>query len=851
MRFLSRFIATVFLILFIGAGVTGLGGLTLLYYFARGLPDHHELETYAPPLVSRVFATDGSLVAEYALEKRLFVPIGAIPDRLICAFLAAEDKNFFTHPGLDLLGIVRATIVNINHMSQHRRLVGASTITQQVAKNFLLGNKVSFARKIREAILAFRIEQALGKERILELYLNKIYLGMGSYGVASAAYAYFGKALEDLSVAECAYLAALAKGAEHYHPARYPFQAKTRRDWVVKRMQEEGWITTQQAEEATAEPLATISPQERAFTEADYFAEEIRRELIDRFSWEKLYTGGFVVQSTLVPALQKAAQEALRAGLRTYDRQHGWRGPLMEDARTLSWQEITEKYAANKGDLPLNLARVLEVDKEEARIELQGRRGRIPLSELTWARKKLNTGLGPTITHPREALAPGNLIWVGRTDNGYTLEQIPEVQGGLVVLDPRTGHVLALQGGYVFTTSQYNRVTQARRQSGSAIKPFIYLAGLMRGLTPATLFDDAPIEIDLGPQGIWRPKNYGKRFFGKLPMRVGLEKSLNTLTLRVAQKAGIEKIAEVTEAFGIFDKMPHQLSMALGAGETTLLRLTTAYAMLANGGRKIAPSLISFVQDRYGRVILKNDHRVSNAVHGSDDAHPPLLPDTRQEVADSQRVYQVISMLEGAVIRGTARAAQTLRTPIAVKTGTSNDSRDVWCVGFTPNIAVGVFLGFDTPRCLGARATGGSLAVPIFVAFMKRILSSYAPTPFKVPSGICFRRIDRMTGAIPLPGASKDTILEAFKEEESPSGAEEEVPAEHKIEDSDVSSQENEDLSDLWDMVLPEKEEEEPERPTLHGPDTPFESNVPSESAAPSPEESATPERKGSIPALY
>ncbi|MDR0406887.1 MAG: PBP1A family penicillin-binding protein [Holosporales bacterium] len=835
MKRLFRFLITLFLILFTGVGVAGLGGLTVLYYFARGLPDHHTLETYAPPLASRVFATDGSLVAEYALEKRLFIPIEAVPEKLVRAFLAAEDKNFFLHLGLDPLGILRAVIVNVTHMRQHKRLVGASTITQQVAKNFLLGSEVSLARKIREAILSFRIEQALGKKKILELYLNQIYLGLGSYGVAGAAYAYFSKSLDDLSIAECAYLAALAKGAENYHPLRHPYQAKERRDWVIKRMKDEQWISPQQAEEAMAEPLAIVSPKERAFVKADYFAEEIRRELIDRLSFEKLYTGGFVVQSTLIPSMQKAAEEVLRAGLRAYDRQHGWRGPLVENAHTLSWGEITQKYAAIKGDLPLELARVLEVHAKDVLLEMRGKKGHIPLSELTWARKEQSSGLGPVVKHPRDVLSTGNLIWVGESPQGYTLEQIPEVQGALVALDPWTGHVLALQGGYTFNASQYNRATQAKRQSGSAIKPFVYLAGLLHGLTPTTLFNDAPIAIDLGAQGIWRPKNYGQKFLGTLPMRMGLEKSLNTLTIRVAQKTGIAKIAEVTETFGIFEKMPPHLSMALGAGETTLLRLTVAYGMLANGGRTITPSLISFVQDRCGQVILKNDHRVFNAMHDATEETPPILPDTRKEITDPLSVYQVISMLEGAVERGTARAAKTLGVPIAAKTGTSNDSKDVWCIGFTPNLVVGVFIGFDAPRCLGTRATGGTLAAPIFVDFMKKVLPSYSPTPFKVPRGICFRRINRLTGASPTSATEPDTILEAFKLDEKPvesedsekkdietQSMEEQVPIASSVDNQKAPSDDTDDqLNDLWEEVLPENNSQEDalERPLNEHPD--------------------------------
>lgn len=808
--------ATLFLMAFSVAGLAGLGGLGFLYYFARGLPNHHELETYTPSLVSRVFSSDGGLVAEYAVERRFFIPVEAIPERVIRAFLAAEDKNFFSHPGLDPLGILRAAVVNISRLQQHKRPTGASTITQQVAKNFLVGSEISYRRKIREAILAFRIEKALGKKRILELYLNQIYLGLGSYGVAGAAYAYFGKSLDDLSVAESAYLAALAKGAGNYHPVRHPFQAKERRDWVLKRMREENWISAEEEAQAQEESIEIVSPQERPLVQADYFAEEIRRELIERFSAEKLYTGGFVVHSTLIPDLQKAAEETLRSGLRSYDRARGWCGPLACNTSATSWEEITQKYAALKGDLPMSLARVREIHPQEVLIELRGRKGRIPLSELLWARKRLKEGLGPVVKHPKDVLAVGDLILVGGGPKEYTLEQIPEVQGAIVALDPRTGQVWALQGGYTFTSSQYNRATQAKRQSGSAMKPFVYLAGLLRGLSPTTTFDDAPIEVDLGPQGVWKPKNYGGKFLGTVPMRVGLEKSLNTLTVRIAQATGLEKIAEVAEAFGIFETMPQQLSMALGAGETTLLRLTAAYGMLVNGGKKITPSLIAFVQDRYGRVILKNDHRVSNIVHNVDNSETdlayPVLPDTRPEIADPRSVYQIISMLEGAVERGTARAAKVLGVPIVAKTGTSNDSRDVWCLGGTPNIVVGVFIGFDAPRSLGARATGGTLAAPIFVDFLKRVLPSFPPLPFKAPRGISFRRIHRLTGAPPRTITDPDAILEAFKSEEPQVEASDticESEERTKAEESLPENQEEEDLGDLWEEVLSKDLQEE------------------------------------------
>ncbi len=784
---IRTFVFFISFVLLVAIGTAG-GGVYLFYKFGRALPDYKQLADYEPSVMTRVQAGDGRLLAEYAIEKRVFVPQAAMPRMVVRAFLSAEDKNFFYHPGVDPLGIIRAVLTNIKNVTQGKRLVGASTITQQVAKNFLLTSDVTIERKVKEAILALRIERALPKNRILELYLNEIYLGFGSYGVAAAALNYFNKSLDNLTIAEAAFLAALPKAPNNYNPLNKHGAAKGRRNWVIGRMLEDGVIDGEQAKKALATPLIIRKRGETEFVKADYFAEEVRRELVERYGEENLYKGGLSVRTTMDPHYQRIADRALKKGLEAYDRRHGWRGPIAQiDITSASGHDWLNRLADIKlpkalGAWQLAVIRGLAEKVAEIGVD-DGRLGSIPLAEIKWARQWLKEEkLGPRIRRPADALNVGDVVAVSQIfetekgepypDNSFSLEQIPEIEGALVALDPHTGRILAMSGGYDYEKSQFNRVVQARRQPGSAFKPFVYLAALDKGFTPSSLILDAPFVIDQGP-GLpkWRPANYTKKFYGPSTMRLGIEKSRNLMTVRLAQTVGIEAIARYATRFNIVDRLPHQLSMSLGAGETTLLRLTAAYAMLVNGGKKIVPTLIDRIQDRHGKTVFHHDRRVCEKCQATlwTNQLVPNVPDTREAVADPATAYQMVSMLEGVVQRGTGRRIRDLGKPLAGKTGTTNKALDTWFIGFSPDLAIGVFAGFDTPRSLGWREQGASVSAPIFKDFVKGSLENKPNIPFRIPPGIRLVRVNSVTGQLARPG-DKRVILEAFKPGTVPKG---------------------------------------------------------------------------------
>jgi penicillin-binding protein 1A len=796
LRFISLLLTVLFLLAIVAAG----GILGVFYHYGRDLPDYHQLAHYEPPVTTRVYAGDGRLVAEYAAEKRSFVPIAAIPQRVINAFLAAEDKNFYSHAGVDPLGIIRAAIVDLRNrgMGGDRRPVGASTITQQVAKNFLLTNEVSIERKIREAILAFRIERAFTKQHILELYLNEIYLGQGSYGVAAAALNYFDKGLDELSVSEAAFLGGLPKAPNSYNPQRNPQGSKERRDYVIGRMLEDGFISQAEASAALTEPLVTHSRSDASLVEGgDYFSEDIRREVAAEYGEDALYKGGLNVRSTMDPAMQAIASRTLRAGLIAYDRRHGWRGPVSQMDLTAGWarrlRELPEIAGIEDGWRP---AVVLAVNDTQATIGLNdGREGHIPMTELRWARPNLpEQKLGPVPTKATDVLRPGDVVLVepvAKSDDGkerygpetYALRQMPNVEGALVAMDPHTGRVLAMQGGFSYARSQFNRATQALRQPGSSFKTFIYLAALDAGYTPSSLILDAPIEIDQGP-GLpkWRPENFERNFLGPTTMRVGIEKSRNLMAVRMAATLGMDKVASYAERFSVVDELPHMLSMALGAVSTTPLRMTAAYAQIVNGGRRIAPTLIDRIQDRLGHTIYRHDDRACEGCRATfyTDQDMPNIPDTRAQLVDPMTAYQMVHILEGVVERGTGRVVSEVGKPLAGKTGTSNESKDTWFVGFAPDLAVGVFVGLDDDTTLGydyqkgEQEQGATCAAPIFRDFMAEALKDKPPIPFRVAPGIRFVRVDATSGK-PAPPGDKNVILEAFKPGTVPNGGEETV----------------------------------------------------------------------------
>jgi len=772
-----RLLGYLFGLAFLGA-VAGVGGLFYVFWeYGKDLPEHRELADYDPPTVTRVHAGDGRLLAEFATEKRVFVPIGAIPQHVIDAFLAAEDKNFYTHPGVDIVSIAGAVVVNLQNYGTGRRLVGASTITQQVAKNFLLTNERSLDRKIKEAILALRIEQAFSKDRILELYLNEIYLGFRSYGVAAAALNYFDKTLIELTVAEAAYLAALPKAPNNYHPTEKTAAAIARRNWVIGQMEENGFIAPEDAAAARAAPL-TIRPRGSSdVASADFFVEEVRRDLIEEFGEDRVYGGGLSVRTTIDPRLQRIADRALRQGLIDYDRRHGWRGPVARLSDP-DWQGALMGVDAPRGIGDWRLAVVLESGPERAQIGFDsGEHGVIPFAELAWARPWLeDQRVGPRPDRASDVVKAGDVVLVSAATEDvegnaypigtYALQQLPDVEGAIVALDPHTGRVYAMAGGYNMARSQFNRATQAKRQPGSAFKPFVYLKALEMGFTPASIVVDAPIVIDQGEGlGKWKPANYSDVFYGPSPLRLGVEKSRNLMTIRLAQAIGMERVVEVSRDFGIDPDLQPLLSMALGAGETDLLSITTAYAMLVNGGKEIRPSLIDRVQNKLGETVWRHDGRAcegcvveANWTGGL----PPHLPDKRPRVTDPITAFQMTSMLEGVVEAGTGRKALRVGKPLAGKTGTTNESRDAWFVGFSPDLAVGVFVGFDEPKPLGPRETGASAALPIWVDFMEAALAERPATPFRMPDGLSLVRIDRETGRRAGPG-STSVVLEAFR----------------------------------------------------------------------------------------
>ncbi|TPQ52080.1 penicillin-binding protein [Prosthecomicrobium hirschii] len=774
----------------LGAVVTLMvaGALVLAYrYVASDLPDYAGLRNYEPPVMTRVHASDGSLIAEYAHERRLFLPSQAIPQLLKSAFISAEDKNFYEHRGVDPEGIARAvyTLVSDRLRGGKKRAQGASTITQQVAKNFLLTNEQSVERKAKEAILAMRIEEAFNKEQILELYLNEIYLGIGAYGVAAASLLYFDKSVHELTIAECAYLAALPKAPNNYHPFRFPERAVGRRNDIIDLMAQNGYIKREEADKAKKEPLTVVPRQTGPHLFAsDYFAEEVRRELAERYGEKGLYQGGLSVRTTLDPKMQVIARKVLLKGLMDYDQDQGWRGPLSKiDLAGGDWGPRLAEVKT-LADMPeWRAAVVLSVVDQEAIIGLQPpklfggsvstqrERGFIAADQLKWAKWADGPRKGQAIKSAAQVLQPGDVILVEKAGTGsgdrqgYRLRQFPEVSGALVAMDPHTGRVLAVAGGASFSDSEFNRATQAWRQPGSSFKPFVYSAALDNGYTPSSVVLDGPIEISQGVGAApWRPENYSGKFYGPSTLRVGIEQSRNTMTVRLAKDMGMPLVVEYAKRFGIYDELSPVLSMSLGAGETTVLRMTAAYATIANGGRRVKATFIDRIQDRYGKTIYKHDPRICQGCEASAWAaqDEPKLIDDREQVLDPMTAYQITSMMEGVVQRGTATVLREVGKPVAGKTGTTNDEKDVWFMGFTPDLVVGVYVGYDKPRPLGRGQSGGHTAAPIAKDFFVEALREKPAVPFRVPPGIRLIAINRKSGLKASPG-DPETIMEAFK----------------------------------------------------------------------------------------
>jgi penicillin-binding protein 1A len=747
-----------------------------LYKLSQDLPDYKKLANYQPPITTRVYANDGALIAEYARERRLFVPIDAIPRRVIDAFLSAEDKDFYSHAGVDLNGVTRAVITNVqNYMAgANKRPEGASTITQQVAKNFLLSSEATLERKIKEWMLAFRLEDAYSKDKILELYLNEIFLGSGSYGVAAAAYNYFDKSLDQLTIAETAFLAGLPKAPSTYHPVRNRSAAIGRRNWVIERMAANQFISDEDAGNAVAEDLVPhFRPAGAQSPEAQFFAEEIRRWIQQNYGDQSLYDGGLAVRSTFDPKLQRFGVMALRKGLVGYDRRHGWRGPVTRVDLTADWQKALKDMPVLADVTEWRLAAVTGYGANESvRIAFtDGSEGKIPLAEMKWARKFItDERQGPEPKKASEVVTPGDVVYVealpkatdGSTNGLFGLRQVPKVNGGLLAMDPHTGRVLALVGGFSYYASEFDRAWQAQRQTGSSFKPIVYAAALDMGYTPSSIVLDVPIVINQG-QGlpVWRPDNYDENFAGPSTLRQGLEKSRNLMTVRIAADIGMEKVVEYARKLGTSEQMLPVLANSLGSTESTLVRMTTAYSMFVNGGKRIYPALVDRIQDRTGKTIYRHDKRVCEGCNAEAFANQeePLIANNAETVLDARTAYQIVHMLEGVVERGTAVIVKQVGVPLAGKTGTTNDYKDAWFVGFSPNLAVGIYIGFDQPASLGKGETGGTNAAPIFKEFMADAVGKQPPVPFRIPPGIRLVRVDLKSGRPSSAGA----VLEAFK----------------------------------------------------------------------------------------
>ena len=754
----------------------------LFKIYSEDLPDYEQLKSYTPLITTRLYAADGNLIGEYSKEKRIFVPINSIPKHLINAFLAAEDSNFYHHSGVDPFAIVRAAVLNLFSFARGGQIVGgASTITQQVVKSFLLTNEQTVKRKIKEAILAYKMSKSFSKDQILELYLNQIYLGSGAYGVAAAAQVYFNKSIDELAIEETALLATLPKAPSRLDPRKGVEKAKIRRDWVIGRMIAENFISQKEGSEAIEKPIILSIKDDEDATKADFFADNVKKSLTELYGSDDVFENGLLVRTTLDSNLQKIAAKALQEGIENYDLKHGWRGAIvkLDGEKIKDWQQSLAKVNIDKPyKNSWQKAVVLSIKKDSAMIGLENSDlGSIDLASLKWARKYINVNsLGPKITKASEVLSIGDVVLVEKIkDDKYNLRQIPEVNGSILAMDPQNGKVLAMMGGYIDAPNQFNRAIQAKRQPGSSLKTFAYIAALENGMNPATVIIDEPISLNQGPGlPLYQPSNFSHQFYGPTTLRIGLEKSINVTTIRMTDQIGLDKVVDVMKRFGVNEDPPKYYSIVLGSLETTLIKMVTAYSEIDNGGKKITPLMIEKIQDRNGKVIYRGQSQECEAcvINGNsgyskiDDSKIilPVLNDSKERIIDSATAYQITSMLEGAVQRGTAGSAKSIGKIIAGKTGTTNSSYDSWFIGFSPDLVVGVYIGFDNPRTLGRLETGASVALPVFIDFMKKALQDTPSIPFRVPDSVKFVKIDRLTGTYPTPSTPKEnTIFEALK----------------------------------------------------------------------------------------
>ena len=752
---MSRLIKKILILLItVGLGLF-VSIIVILWTYSNKLPDYKFLKNYKPPVSSKLYSGGGELVSDFSSEKRIFVPYKSIPKKIIYAFLSAEDKNFFSHPGVDARGIIRAVLRNISNIIYEKRLEGASTITQQVAKNFLLSNEVSLNRKIKEAILAFRIERALSKERILELYLNQIYLGQGAYGIASASLGYFDKPISKLDYAEASLLAALPKAPSKYNPFKNIDLAKRRRDLVIKNLYDNSYIGYKKYKKLLNTKI-TLKKRKKIYLEdARYYVEDVRKFIVEKYGFDRVYKQGFNIKTPINLDIQTIATQSLRDGLIQYDKRKGWRGPLLNKKDTNNWNNDLKKYHLEKS-IGWNLAIIKKKNKFFVEIETDQKiAGKIEYQDVSWTKKELD-----------KLFKVGDIVYVNKIkDNIFSLKQLPKANGGIVVMDPFTGRVIAMSGGFSFKRSEFNRATQASRQPGSAFKPFIYALALENNFTPSTLILDAPIVLDQGEDlKKWKPENYGKKFYGPSTLRTGLEKSRNLMTVRIALELGLKKITTFSKQLKIYENPEELMSISLGSAETTLLKLTTAYCSFINGGKLIEPIFVDRIQDSEGNTIYNSEKRVCKKCNEISflGEEIPKITDNFPQIFSAETAYQVTSMLEGAIQRGTGRKLKDLNLDLAGKTGTTDENNDAWFVGFTSNLVVGVYVGFDEPKSLGRYETGSKTALPIFKAFIKNAVKKKDARPFKVAKNIKMMVIDLITGKKANFG-SKKTIIEAFK----------------------------------------------------------------------------------------
>ena len=754
---MSKFFKNILIILTSFLLLIGILIISVLWTYSNNIPDYKFLKSYKPPVSSKVYSGNGDLVADFSKEKRIFVPYNSIPKNVVNSFLSAEDKNFFSHPGVDAKGVLRAIINNISNIISSKRLEGASTITQQVAKNFLLTNEVSLNRKIKEAILAFRIERALSKQRILELYLNQIYLGSGAYGVAAASLEYFDKSIKDLNYSEAAMLAALPKAPSRYNPYRDIVLAKFRRNLVLKNLLDNKYISIQLYQKLQNEKINLNKKKKVYLEDAQYYIEDVRKSVIENFTYDKVYKQGLNINTPINLKLQKIATETLREGLISYDKRKGWRGALLNKNYTKNWNDNLKKFNL-EGSINWQLAIVKKINKFSAELETEDKlNGVIKFKDISWTKKEFN-----------QLLKIGDIIYVKKIKgNNYSLRQLPKINGGIVVMNPYTGRVLALSGGFSFKKSEFNRVTQALRQPGSAFKPFVYALALENDYTPTSLILDAPLVLDQGVDlKMWKPENYGKKFYGPSTLRVGLEKSRNLMTVRIAQDLGLDKIINFSKNLGIYENPEELLSISLGSAETTLLKLTSAYSVFVNGGKLIDPILIDRIQDSEGKTIFNNKKRKCincDQISYLGRDYPSITNDYKQ-IFSPQTAYQMTSILEGVIKRGTGKKLRDLNLNIAGKTGTTNKNTDTWFVGFTSNLLVGVYVGSDNPMSLGRYETGSKTALPIFKDFIKKTVKKSEARPFKAAKGMIMMVVDPITG-LKAKFSSKNTIIEVYKEQ--------------------------------------------------------------------------------------